>query len=563
MSNIPTSICASCNQPGHSRRTFIGCPLNPRNQVQSEVYVEITSEASPFTSQVRCASCNEVGHSRMTYIGCRFNPLNRSLEDTVMNEAESTREVRDSTDFDTDMEENVEDDSEGEVRDESMDEVENDDEDEYEDEDEDEEGASANGTEDEEEIIDGCMHCGRPGHRLRTSLLCPLNSRCTRNIAKMPDRVPTDRDDRGSMNITCNKCFALMWIEERAANSSKTNPNFHLCCCQGRTILNPLKPTPQEIANLLRGETVESIEFRKHIRSYNSSLSFTSFGVNLDLNLANNQSGSYTFRIQGSPYHLIGSAVPAGNENPKFSQIYIYDAEHELENRHSIASHVSISTLNVLQQLMHRLNPFVDVYKNMSQIANEQRNVSNSETNNEGIASMENIKLIFRAEGLPDRRRYNRPTQESEIGVIIIGGGSSDDDAVSGRDIVVQFQDNSTDRVSAMNQFYDPLHFVLLFPFGEEGWSIETFDSSGENGVTVMEYYKFRLMCRPSSNHLLHLYGNLFHQYIVDMYAKLEENRLSYIRHNQSSLRCELYQGLRDAVSVDDGVDRNDQVDLS
>ena len=24
-------ICASCNQPGHSRRTFRGCPLNPAN----------------------------------------------------------------------------------------------------------------------------------------------------------------------------------------------------------------------------------------------------------------------------------------------------------------------------------------------------------------------------------------------------------------------------------------------------------------------------------------------------------------------------------------------------
>lgn len=252
--------------------------------------------------------------------------------------------------------------------------------------------------------------------------------------------------------------------------------------------------------------------------------------------------------------------MPNGSERPKFSQIYIYDAEHELENRHAVASHVSITTLNLL---MHRVNPFVEVYKSMSQIANEQRGVPNDEANQEGIASLENIKLVFRAEGVPDRRRYNRPTQESEIGVIIVGGGSDDEAPLSGRDIVVHFQDSSTDRVSAMNQFYDPLHYVLLFPFGEEGWSIETKDVSGENKVTTLEYYKFRLMCRSSDGHLLHLFGNLFHQYIVDMYAKLEETRLSYIRFNQSSLRCWLYQGLCDAVSVDDGVDRNNSVDLS
>jgi hypothetical protein len=55
-----------------------------------------------------------------------------------------------------------------------------------------------------------------------------------------------------------------------------------------------------------------------------------------------------------------------------------------------------------------------------------------------------------------------------------------------------------------------------------------------------------------NDNHSLHLYGKLFHQYIVDMYAKIEQGRLSFIKENQSSLRAELYRGLEDAMTGDD-----------
>ena len=69
-----------------------------------------------------------------------------------------------------------------------------------------------------------------------------------------------------------------------------------------------------------------------------------------------------------------------------------------------------------------------------------------------------------------------------------------------------------------------------------------------------MQYYSFHLMYRkpldaemPDVNNHLHLFGALFQQYIVDMYAKVEQARLNYIRFNQKKLRCDLYQGLQDA----------------
>ena len=47
--------------------------------------------------------------------------------------------------------------------------------------------------------------------------------------------------------------------------------------------------------------------------------------------------------------------------------------------------------------------------------------------------------------------------------------------------------------------------------------------------------------------------GRLFQQYVVDMYAKIEYARLSYIHNNQNQLWIDLYKGVADAVESSDG----------
>jgi len=53
---------------------------------------------------------------------------------------------------------------------------------------------------------------------------------------------------------------------------------------------------------------------------------------------------------------------------------------------------------------------------------------------------------------------------------------------------------------------------------------------------------------RNKENHILKC-RQLFHQYIVDMYAKVESERLRYIRFNQATLRSEECIHLRDAIN--------------
>lgn len=72
--------------------------------------------------------------------------------------------------------------------------------------------------------------------------------------------------------------------------------------------------------------------------------------------------------------------------------------------------------------------------------------------------------------------------------------------------------------------------------------------------VSAMNYYAYRLMIREGEvNHIL-MCQRLFHQYAVDMYVKIETERLTYIRLNQQQLRSEEYIHLRDAINTDGNV---------
>ncbi|CAG8590897.1 6099_t:CDS:1, partial [Dentiscutata heterogama] len=46
---------------------------------------------------------------------------------------------------------------------------------------------------------------------------------------------------------------------------------------------------------------------------------------------------------------------------------------------------------------------------------------------------------------------------------------------------------------------------------------------------------------------MLHYGGQLFQQYVVDNYVKIESERLNYLRFNQDKLHKEHYQGLHDS----------------
>ncbi|GFX71443.1 helitron_like_N domain-containing protein [Trichonephila clavipes] len=99
---------------------------------------------------------------------------------------------------------------------------------------------------------------------------------------------------------------------------------------------------------------------------------------------------------------------------------------------------------------------------------------------------------------------------------------------------------------------------LLTLVSGEDGYHFNinmknpTTNVDINKKVSAMNYYAYRMMIRENAdNHILKC-RQLFQQYIVDMYAKIESERLLYIRLNRVKLRSEEYIHLRDAV-VNDG----------
>ncbi|XP_078440852.1 uncharacterized protein LOC144710886 [Wolffia australiana] len=226
-----------------------------------------------------------------------------------------------------------------------------------------------------------------------------------------------------------------------------------------------------------------------------------------DRNLADNSAGVYTFRIQGVVYHQISKALlPLLGHSSSFAQIYIYDTDYQIERRNSIFPDLHRTILEKIHYCLNVSNPFVHQF----QANNEETLLT---------ASTQEFELRVGEPSIADRR-YAQPTG-SEIAVLMIGDGNEGD---SRRSIVLRKRGGGLQFVNQLHGYYDPLHFVLLFPYGSPRWSTQLKENSQ---VTMKQFYTYHFMVRDTSR-VLHLSGRLFEEYVVDAYAKVEESRLHW-----------------------------------
>ncbi|KAL5575313.1 hypothetical protein UlMin_017012 [Ulmus minor] len=68
------------------------------------------------------------------------------------------------------------------------------------------------------------------------------------------------------------------------------------------------------------------------------------------------------------------------------------------------------------------------------------------------------------------------------------------------------------------------------------------------NTVSCREYYCYKLQIRSTDKYILLHSGRLLQQYVIDMYVKIETQRLDYFRNRQDEIRAELYQGIIDNI---------------
>jgi len=148
------------------------------------------------------------------------------------------------------------------------------------------------------------------------------------------------------------------------------------------------------------------------------------------------------------------------------------------------------------------------------------------------------VKIRLHVNLQQDQRTHNLPTAE-EIAVIIPEEGVHH--AMDNRDVVLRARGGQLEQISQNSPSYAALHYVLLFPKGENGWHPRIpicgaqLREQGENArqrdreeracsqvVSNRCYYAYCLHVRDGPQPPLFYGGKLFQQFVVDTWANCE-----------------------------------------
>lgn len=264
---------------------------------------------------------------------------------------------------------------------------------------------------------------------------------------------------------------------------------------------------------------------------------FTSMGGIVDKEI-NMGKGPYVFRLHGQNYHHIGTLLPEEGNKPRFAQLYIYDTENEVANRISVSgcsdkTPVDPSIVTDLQNMIDENNILAKSFRMARDRFKEE--------------DYHDVTLRL----ISDR---DKPST-SEVAALVVKDPTEESE---GRDIIVEYKDMVPKRISEIHPKFMAMQYLLLFPYGEDGFTLKIPYNKKEGVtysreyVTMLEYYAYYLQQRPDQFMLLLTSGHLSLQFWVDVFTCIEQNRLNWIRKNQGKLRTDLYSGLHDAIERGD-----------
>ncbi|CAN7085429.1 unnamed protein product, partial [Brassica oleracea var. botrytis] len=316
-----------------------------------------------------------------------------------------------------------------------------------------------------------------------------------------------DYVDEGDPEHKCVHCGAIMWYGERInKNKYRRKPIFTLCCMQGQL----------------------SKHFQRNTRSYNMVFSFTSLGGKIDKSMKKGR-GPQMIQLHGENYHLMGSLTPPEGDHAKFGQLYIVDTENEVENK-----------FNALSKS-----------KNFSPGTRERFQLNPEKTFH--------MRIVSRSD--KDGRTYNMPTA-AEVAALIPGDFNLGMDK---RDIVLQHKSGKLTRIDEIHISYLALQYPLIFVYGEDGFRVgikkgitEASKKLKNPSISMRQFFAFRLQERDNESHVLLYSRRLFQQFIVDAYTTIESNRLRYLKLNQTCLRSDSYDSIRESENAGNS-DMNEQ----
>lgn len=390
--------------------------------------------------------------------------------------------------------------------------------------------------------------------------------------------------DFGALEETCPDCGALHFTAEKI-DHWRDGLHYQDCgskCCSYGDVALKLPTTPGIMMKLWVGQDPQAREFRKNARRYNNAMAFTSFKYNEDTRLSHLRGGVKSFSAHGKIYHYQGPLTEAPGEQPVFNQLFLHDPDYATDKRLDMDFNRGLNrtTIVELDLLIRDVNPFIKLYKTAKEMVDritEEHTPENPEPWR--VVLSPQMKLIYEKTDGVHKGRVNLPAA-AEVALIIPdelddGRAKGPRDLIlaercfdsSGKELPMQKRLNS---IHVTHPSYIPLHYTLLYPYGEPGFHYGLQLRVGANRKNIrlgqQAFYRYHTMIRHSVaesngtwevpqgqyfNPLFHAQA-LFEQYLVDSFAACQEKTLLWIRNNQDKLRADVYSGLADSLHAGD-----------
>ena len=218
--------------------------------------------------------------------------------------------------------------------------------------------------------------------------------------------------DCGDMFKYCVYCGAIKLKPFQLPCRSPGELNLYaMCCKKGKIYLNQQHPSPsaEYFYDLWSSDDEVGRVFRKYSRKINNAFSLASFVA------SEVEMGGFNpnYKVRGKGYVMLGALIPGNADVPKFSQIYVYDADDDTQRLDIRMNHVKLeddipdSEKAILKKLFREIeekikscNPYVQQF-----IMAKDQDVPPEK------------KLIFHPE-VPTGshvRTYNAPTHELTV----------------------------------------------------------------------------------------------------------------------------------------------------
>ena len=344
----------------------------------------------------------------------------------------------------------------------------------------------------------------------------------------------------GSMSKVCQYCQAKLFEGEPKG----------MCCKSGKVADVPKIPDPpEEFLPLFDMSTSRGQQFLKNSRKYNQAFNMTSFRS--DWKPPPSDGWMPTFKVGGHVYHTIGPMTAREGQPPSFLQIFFTgNPEQQVNQRLQINDGCDKPTLEIIQDYLHQHNPYIQrfryLYENDPNI-NERgaRMVIRSDrfTNQYHQGTLNAPRDEDFAACVTDENTEGR---DRDIHIYVRHGERQQGNGEEGEEGQRQFD---VVKIGALHRSYDALQYPLLLHNGQDGYDM-TKKEKKLTKTTSCQFYSYQIMVRQEEYNPLLRLGYLFSQYVVDQYAKVEQERLNFQRRNQETLRASSYKGLYDSVEA-------------